>query len=88
MSDDRLTKQVFNEASTLAFNNGLKNWITHTMEILTIHNTIHTLTPTLSNDQGLQYYREYIIKAAVARKQAEIAEAPAGSESGGRLVWY
>ena len=44
--------------------------------------------PTLSNGQGLQYYRKYLIKVGVARWQAEIAEAPAGSESGGKLVWY
>ena len=42
-----------------------------------------TPTPTLSNDQGLQYYREYLIKAAVARWQAEVAQAPTGSDTGG-----
>ena len=83
MINDRLNKQVFNEASNLAFINYLQNWITHTIDILKTHNPIHTPAPTLSNDQGLQYYREYLIKAAVARWQAEIAQAPAGSDSGG-----
>ena len=88
MTDDRLNMQVFNEASNLASNNGQQNWIAHTIDISKIHNPFHTPAPTLSNDQGIQYYREYLIKAAVARWQAEIAEAPAGSESGGGLVWY
>ena len=88
MTDDRLNKQVFNEASNLASNNGYQNWIAHTTDILKTHNPIHTLAPTLSNDQRIQYYREYLIKGAVARWQAEIAEDLAGSESGGRLVWY
>ena len=55
----------------------------HTIDNLKINNPIHTPALTLSNDQGLQYYREYLIKAAVARWQAEIAQAPAGSDSGG-----
>ena len=83
MTNARLNKQVFNEASNLAFNNSHQNWMVHTIDILKIHIPIHTLTPTLSNDQRLQYYREYLIKAAVARWQAEIAQAPAGSDSGG-----
>ena len=88
MSDERLNKQAFNEASNLASNNDHQYWIAHTKDVLKIHNSIHTPAPTLSNDQGLQYYKEYLIKAAVARWQAEIAQAPAGSDSGGRLVWY
>ena len=88
MTNDRLNKQVFNEASNSASNNGQQNWIAHTIDISKIHNPFHTPAPALSDDQGIQYYREYLIKAAVARWQAEIAEAPAGSESGGGLVWY
>ena len=75
MTNDSLNKQVFNEASNFASNNGHQNWVAHTIDILKIHTPIHTLAPTLSNDQGLQYYREYLIKAAVARWQAEIAQA-------------
>ena len=60
----------------------------HTIDILKMNNPNHTPAPTLSKDQGLQYYREYLIKAAVARWQVEIAQAPAGSDSRGRLVWY
>ena len=82
-----MTDEVFSEASNLASKNDHQNWIAHTVDILKIHNPIHTPAPTLSNDQGLQYYREYLIKAAV-RWQAEIAQAPADSDSGGRLVWY
>ena len=67
MTDDRLNKQVFNEASNLASNNDHQNWIAHTIDILKIHNSIHTPAPTLSNDQRLQYYLKYLIKAAVAR---------------------
>ena len=67
MTNDRLIKQVFNEASNFASNNGHQNWIAHTIDILKINNPIHTPALTLSNDQGLQYYREYLIKAAVAR---------------------
>ena len=88
MTDDRLNMQVFSKASNLASKNDHQNWIAHTIDILKIHNPIHTPAPTLSNDQGLQYYWEYLIKAAVARWQAEIAQAPADSDSGGRLVWY
>ena len=83
MTIDRLNKHVFNEASNCASNNSHQNWMAHTIDILKIHIPIHTLAPTLSNDQRLQYYREYLIKAAVARWQAEIAQAPAGSDSGG-----
>ena len=66
MNDDRLNKQVFNEESNLASNNDHQNWMAHTIDILKINNPIHTPAPTLSNDQGLQYYWEYPIKAAVA----------------------
>ena len=55
MTDDRLNNEVFKEASNLASNNGHQNWIAHTIDILKIHNPIHTPAPTLSNDQGLQY---------------------------------
>ena len=88
MTNDRLNKQVFNEASNLAANNGHQNWIVHTIDILKIHNSIHTPAPTLSNDQRLQYNLKYLIKAAVARWQVEIAEDSAGSDSRRRLVWY
>ena len=37
MTNDRLNKQVFNEASNLAANNGHQNWIVHTIDILKIH---------------------------------------------------
>ena len=88
MADIRLNKQIFNEAKNLA-NNGCQNWIAHTNEILKVHNpTTHTSPLTLSNDQPPQYYREYLIDNAIERWQIEIAQAPAGSESGGRLVWY
>ena len=87
MADIRLNKQVFNEANNLA-NNGCQNWIAHTSEILKVHNPIHTPPPTLSNEQTPQYYREYLINNAIVRWQTEIVEAPVGSESGGRLVWY
>ena len=83
MTNDRLNKQVFNEASNFASNNGHQNWVAHTIDILKIHIPIHTPAPTLSNDQGLQYYRECLMKAAVARWQAEVAQAPTGSDSGG-----
>ena len=83
MTNDRLNKEVFNETSNLVSNNDHQNWMTHTIDILKTHNPIHTPAPTLSNDQRLQYYREYLIKAAVARWQAEIAQAPVGSDSGG-----
>ena len=58
----------------------------HTIDILKIHIPIHTPAPKLSIDQGLQYYRECLMKAAVARWQAEIAQAPAGSDTGGMLI--
>ena len=67
MTNGRLNKQVFNEASNFASNNDYQNWMAHTIDILKIYIPIHALAPTLSNDQGLQYYREYLIKAAVAR---------------------
>ena len=88
MTDDRLNNQVLNEASNLASNNDHQNWIAHTTKVLKIHNPIHAPAPTLSSDKEIQYYREYLIKAAVVRWQVEIAEDPAGSDSGGRLVWY
>ena len=65
------------QAIYIASNNGYQNWIAHTIDILKIHNPIHTPAPTLSNDQGLQYYRKYLTKVAVERWQAEIAEAQA-----------
>ena len=67
MTNDRLNMQVFNEASNLASNNDHQNWIAHTIDILKIHNPIHTPAPTLPNDQELLYYKEYLNKAAVAR---------------------
>ena len=33
MTDDRLNKQVFNEASNFASNNDHQNWMVHTIEI-------------------------------------------------------
>ena len=88
MTDTRLNKQVFNEASKLASNNDYHNWIAHIIDILKADYPIYTPAPTLSSDQGLQYYREHLIKVAVDRWQSEIAAVPACSESGGRLVWY
>ena len=44
--------------------------------------------PTLSGNQSLQYYREYLIECSKIRRQTEISEVPAGSDSGGRLALY
>ena len=36
MTNDRLIKQVFNEASNFASNNDHQNWIAHTIDILKV----------------------------------------------------
>ena len=84
MANSRLNKQIFIEADNLASNKGYKNWIAHTREMLKSYSSDYNPAPTLSSNQSLQYYREYLIECSKIRWHTEISEVPAGSDSGGR----
>ena len=88
MANSRLNKQIFIEADNLASNKGYKNWIAHIREVLKSYSSDYNPAPTLSSNQSLQYYREYLIECSKIRWQTEISEVPAGSDSGGRLALY
>ena len=64
IANSRLNQQIFIEADNLASNKGYKNWIAHTREMLKSYSSDYNPAPTLSSNQSLQYYREYLIECS------------------------
>ena len=85
MTANRINYKCFKEACKLA-DNGTKNWVLSTREILS--STLTDYTPTLDCRHSLQYYKNTVIAMYTTQWRNNINHINPESKSGGRLHIY